>query len=167
MSQKDTLFCYLRVSSDTQRDDGGSLDVQREWGKKVSKQLGMKYEELFEGSSSTMIRNEEQFFKSPRPIYQTLKDRIRNGEIKHLWVWTPSRLHRDTIEEEFFRRFSLIPNNVKMYIGQFGQEVQMSTPTDVLGLRIKSLFDEQKKEETSDSHEYTLFFCCEGIKLFL
>ena len=36
---KEKLYCYLRVSSDIQESDGGSLDVQREWGKKVSKQL--------------------------------------------------------------------------------------------------------------------------------
>ena len=104
---KEKLYCYLRVSSDTQEQDGGSLEVQRSVGKKVSKKLGLEYVELYEGSSSTMIRSEEQFFESPRPIYSKLKDMIRSGEVKHLWVWSPSRLHRDSVEEEVFRRFKI------------------------------------------------------------
>ncbi len=149
MSKKENLYCYIRVSSDGQRDDGGSLEVQREWGQKVSKQKGMKYVELYEGSSSTMIRSEEQFFESPRPIYSKLKDMIRSGEVKHLWVWSPSRLHRDSVEEEVFRRFTLIPNKVKLYVGQFGGEVPMSTPNDILNIRISSIFDQQIKENVS------------------
>ena len=67
-SVKEKLHCYLRVSSDTQEKDGGSLEVQRSIGKKVSKRLDMEYVELLEGSSSTMVRTEEELFTSPRPI---------------------------------------------------------------------------------------------------
>ena len=36
------LYCYLRVSSDSQERDGGSLEVQRSVGKKVSKREDRK-----------------------------------------------------------------------------------------------------------------------------
>ena len=50
---KEQLFCYLRVSSQVQLDEGNSIDNQRFLGKKVSKQLGLEYVELNEESSST------------------------------------------------------------------------------------------------------------------
>ena len=71
------LHCYLRVSSEGQKTDGGSLNVQRNHGKKLSKKLGLKYVEVFEGSSSTMIRSEEDFYNSPRPQYRLLQDMVR------------------------------------------------------------------------------------------
>ena len=89
------------MSSDTQKNDGGSLNVQRSHGKKLSKKLGLEYVELFEGSSSTMIRTEQDFYNSPRPIYTQLKDMIRDKRVVNLWVWNKDRLHRDNLEEEF------------------------------------------------------------------
>ena len=144
-SVKEKLHCYLRVSSDTQEKDGGSLEVQRSIGKKVSKRLDMEYVELLEGSSSTMVRTEEELFNSPRPIYSKLKDSIRDGEVKHLWVFTTSRLHRETTEEGMFFSFYVIPNKVRFYVGERGVEQRFDTPDDSLQMDIKSLFSRYQK----------------------
>jgi len=146
---KEKLYCYLRVSSDIQESDGGSLDVQRNHGKKVSQRLDLEYVELYEGSSSTMVRTEEELFNSPRPVYTQLKDMIRDGEVKHLWVFTPSRLHRDTREEGMFFGFYVEPHKVRFYVGERGVEQRFDTPDDFLQMDIKSLFSRYQKETTS------------------
>ena len=143
------LYCYLRVSSDVQMNDGGSLDVQRNTGKRVSKKLGLQYVELYEGSSSTMVRTEEELFNSPRPVYTQLKDLIRDGKVKHLWVFTNSRLHRDTREEGMFFGFYIEPNKVRFYTGERPEEQRFDTPDDFLQMDIKSLFSRHQKETTS------------------
>tara|TARA_B110000444_G_C18235501_1_gene320707 strand:- start:115 stop:360 length:246 start_codon:yes stop_codon:yes gene_type:complete len=63
----------------------------------------LKYVEIFEGSSSTMIRNEEDFYNSPQPQYTILKDMIRDKTVINIWVWNKDRLHRDNLEEEFLK----------------------------------------------------------------
>ena len=49
MSSKKELYCYLRVSSKQQLEEGSSIDNQRFLGKRVSKKLGMKYVEMNRG----------------------------------------------------------------------------------------------------------------------
>ena len=39
---KEKLYCYLRVSTKSQEEEGNSIENQRFLGKKVSKKLGMK-----------------------------------------------------------------------------------------------------------------------------
>ena len=53
MSIKKELYCYLRVSSKVQEEEGHSIDNQRFLGKRISKKLGMKYVEMNEGHYST------------------------------------------------------------------------------------------------------------------
>ena len=59
MSKKEELFCYLRVSSKIQEDEGNSIDNQRFLGQKVSKKLGMTYVELNEGGSRKFIHDND------------------------------------------------------------------------------------------------------------
>ena len=40
---KEELYCYLRVSSKKQEEEGNSIENQRFLGQRVSKKLGMKY----------------------------------------------------------------------------------------------------------------------------
>ena len=47
--KKEELYCYLRVSSRVQKEEGHSIENQKFLGKKKSKELGMKYMELNEG----------------------------------------------------------------------------------------------------------------------
>ena len=56
MSNKE-LYCYLRVSTKSQEEEGNSIENQRHIGKKVSKKLGMKYIEMNEGGLSSMSKS--------------------------------------------------------------------------------------------------------------
>ena len=146
------LYCYLRVSSDVQMNDGGSLEVQRTIGKRVSKKLGLQYVELYEGSSSTMVRTEEELFNSPRPVYTKLKDLIRDGTVKHLWVFTNSRLHRETTEEGLFFSFYVVPNKVRFYVGERPEEQRFDTPDDFLKWISNPSFQDIKKNKLVTYH---------------
>lgn len=118
---KEQLFCYLRVSSQVQLDEGNSIDNQRFIGQKVSKKLGMEYVEMNEESSSTMIREEEDYLKSPRPKFEELKEGIRIGRIKNVWYFSRSRWCRDEIEDGLVRRHYFQKHKVKVYEGVNGE----------------------------------------------
>ena len=78
---KEQLFCYLRVSTDKQLEEGNSIENQRFLGKKISKEKGMEYVELLEGSSSSMIGSVDELMESNRPKFQEMKEGIRIGRI--------------------------------------------------------------------------------------
>ena len=64
MSKKQELYCYLRVSTQSQVDEGHSIENQRHLGKKISKKLNMTYVEMNEGGKSSM---------AVRPVFEELK----------------------------------------------------------------------------------------------
>ena len=66
---KEELYCYLRVSSKVQLDEGHSIENQRFLGKRLSKKLNMKYVEMNEGGLSSMSET--------RPKFEELKMGIR------------------------------------------------------------------------------------------
>ena len=70
---KEKLYCYLRVSTKGQVEDGSSIENQRFHGKRVSKKLGMEYVEMNEGGLSSM--------KDNRPKFEELKRGIREKKI--------------------------------------------------------------------------------------
>ena len=85
----DRLHAYLRVSSKGQKDTGFSLSTQRNDGKKTAKAMGLKYVEILEGdegakSSKLGVRDE----------FEGLKDRMKDGEITHLWFKEFARFSR-------------------------------------------------------------------------
>ena len=45
----DKLFCYIRVSSRSQKNDGNSVERQIWLGKRVAKLRGLEYVEMLEG----------------------------------------------------------------------------------------------------------------------
>jgi hypothetical protein len=118
---KEQLFCYLRVSSQVQLDEGNSIDNQRFLGQRVSKQLGLEYVELNEESSSTMISSEEDLIKSPRPKFEEMKEGIRIGRVKNIWYYSRSRYCRDSVEDGFIRRHYFQKYNLKVYEGVNGE----------------------------------------------
>ena len=83
MSKKEDLYCYLRVSSKVQEQEGHSIDNQRFLGQRVSKKLGMNYVEMNEGHYSTT--------KSTRPKLEELKTGMRLGRVKNIWYLNRSR----------------------------------------------------------------------------
>ena len=69
----DNLYCYLRVSSQQQVDEGNSIENQRYTGKKVAKSLGLKYVEMNEGGLSST--------RNSRPVLEEIKLDKKNNRL--------------------------------------------------------------------------------------
>jgi hypothetical protein len=135
------LYCYLRVSTQSQIDDGNSLDNQRAIGKKVAKRMKLKYVEMNEGACSSKA-------SVVRPVYEDMKSRITTGEIKHIWVMNRSRWNRDMMEDMMTRNHYFIPNKVKMYEDESGQERQYTEPQEQLIDTIITSFGQFTRDTT-------------------
>ena len=84
---RDNLHIYLRVSTETQSSDGFGLDIQKEWGLELGKQLNLKTKIWNEGSASSSNDSLDK-----RPVILDLLDNIERGDIKHLYVFNTDRL---------------------------------------------------------------------------
>ena len=78
---REILFCYLRVSTKGQEEDGHSIENQRAIGKRLARKLDMTYYELNEGAKSSS--------RGERPVFEELKNLIMRGQLKHLWYYSP------------------------------------------------------------------------------
>ena len=92
MSKKETLHIYTRVSTSNQLD-GTSLDIQKEKGIKISKQLGMEYKIWNEGHGSGF-----EEYSEFRPVFSRLLENIKDGKVKHFYVMDLSRLTRNEMD---------------------------------------------------------------------
>ena len=94
----EVLHIYTRVSTAVQADEGMSLEFQRELGVKRAKELGFDYKLWNEGGKSS---NHEELDK--RPELSRLFNEIKNGVVKHLFVYDQSRLSRNDTVSSIFR----------------------------------------------------------------
>ena len=94
----ETLHIYTRVSTAAQRDEGTSLQTQLEQGKNKAKQLGLAVKHWDEGGKSS---HHEELADRPKlaALYQAIKD----GDVKHLFVYDQSRLSRNDNVASIFR----------------------------------------------------------------
>ena len=141
----ETLYCYTRVSTKGQATEGNSLDVQKHHGEQVADKLGMKFKLINEGGRSSTIH--------VRYKLEDLKERIKGGKVKHLWVLDRSRLFRSNTESQLFRRDYLVKFCVNFYEGTNGELTNLSSPQD------KFLFDiicgvQQLENETRTLKSY-------------
>ncbi|MDC0969672.1 recombinase family protein [Alphaproteobacteria bacterium] len=106
------LDIYLRVSTDSQIEDGFGIQNQKDLGIKVSEKLGMKPIIHNEGSKSSNSDLIEE-----RPILNELMFKINSGEVKHLWVFNNDRLSRN---ENVWNtiRLTLRKNGCTLYVGE-------------------------------------------------
>lgn len=93
-----TLHIYTRVSTAAQRDDGTSLQTQLELGTARAKQLGLKTRHWDEGGKSSHHED-----LAARPTLASLYQAIKDGEVKHLFVYDQSRLSRNDNVASIFR----------------------------------------------------------------
>ena len=93
-----TLHIYTRVSTAAQRDDGTSLQTQLEQGTARAKQLGLKTRHWDEGGKSSHHED-----LAARPTLAALYEAIKDGEVKHLFVYDQSRLSRNDNVSSIFR----------------------------------------------------------------
>ena len=141
----ETLYCYTRVSTKGQATEGNSLDVQKNHGEQVADKLGMKFKLVSEGGRSSTIHI--------RYKLEELKERIKEGKVKHLWVLDRSRLYRNNTQSQLFRRDYLVKFGVNFYEGTNGELTNLSSPQD------KFLFDiicgvQQLENETRTLKSY-------------
>ena len=120
---KETLHCYTRVSTRVQ-EDGTSLDMQRDEGKKKAEELGMKSKLWNEGAASS---HHEDLLN--RPKLMELMSEVEHGAVKHLFVFNNDRLSRNDITQQTIK-IALQRNDVVLYTkdGQF----DLSNPADKL-----------------------------------
>jgi len=146
VAEVESLFCYLRVSTQGQVDEGHSIENQRHLGQKVADKLGLKYVEMNEGGLSSV--------SSVRPVYEELKEGIRIGRIKNIWYYSRSRWTRNTIEDLLVKKNYFIPKKTKVYEGENGSLRNFNDAKDeMLDTILTSVqqFDRQQRREVSVS----------------
>ena len=146
MSNQKELFCYLRVSTKVQEEEGNSIENQRFLGKRVSKKLGLKYVEMNEGGLSSMSSNRTKFME--------LKEGINIGRVKNIWYYSRSRWSRNTIEDLLMKQNYFIPHKVTVFEGENGSKRDFTDPKDELLdtiLTTVQQFDRQQRRQVSVS----------------
>ena len=125
-----TLHIYTRVSTVAQADHGTSLESQRDLGLKKAEELGCQHKIWNEGGRSSHHEDIAQ-----RPELNALYFAIKNGEVKHLWIYDQSRLSRNDQVASIFR-YECNKQQVTLYTkdGMF----DLSSPTDSF---LKKLLD--------------------------
>jgi len=107
-----SLYCYLRVSTQGQVDEGHSIENQRHLGQKTATKLGLTYVEMNEGGKSSST--------GARPVFEKLKHGIRNGEIKHIWYYSRNRWTRTSVEDGLVKQNYFKKYKTKVYEGENG-----------------------------------------------
>jgi len=106
------LFCYLRVSTKGQVEDGHSIQNQRAIGKRLARKLDMTYYELNEGGKSSST--------GERPVFEEMKNAIMRGQLHHLWYYSRSRYTRTSIEDMIMKQTYFKPYKTTIYEGENG-----------------------------------------------
>ena len=133
MTKKETLHIYTRVSTSNQID-GTSIDIQKENGIKLSKQLDMDYKIWNEGHGSGF-----EEFSEFRPVFSRLLENIKDGKVKHIFVKDLSRLTRNEMDSYKINSI-LLQNNVSMYT-QDGR-YDLSNMENSMMYKILTMFNE-------------------------
>ncbi|MDA8641820.1 recombinase family protein, partial [Flavobacteriaceae bacterium] len=138
---KEKIGLLYRVSSQIQESDGGSLDTQREMGKRMSKKLGFNYMEFDEGVQSSF--NVEINFR-PK-VVELLTEIQKPKGIRKVWVFNTDRLGRysnswNTILKVF------LDYGVEVYVGEGDKPFDLSNLTDKLTLGVLSLISQYDNE---------------------
>jgi site-specific DNA recombinase len=137
--RKETLYCYTRVSTKGQATEGNSLEVQKQHGEQVADKLGMKFKLVNEGARSSTIHI--------RYKLEELQQQIKEGKVKHLWVYDRSRLFRKNLESGIFRRDYLSKYDVNLYEGEHGVLTKFDSPDDKFLFNILSEVQQLENEK--------------------
>ena len=106
---KDILHIYARVSTQSQEDEGTSLETQVELGIQRAEKLGMTPRIWNEGGRSSSKDD-----LSNRPVLTELLQLVDDGHVEDIYVWNTDRLSRN-INTWGMIRFKLIKNNVTLH----------------------------------------------------
>jgi len=136
---KEKLYCYLRVSSKKQKEEGNSIEQQRHLGQKISKNFDMEYVEMNEGDMSSMSKN--------RPKLEELKEGMRVGRVKHIWYYSRSRWTRSEEEDMYIRLKLFRPFNINVYEGETGNPRRFDSSQDRFLDKMYSSIQELDREQ--------------------
>ena len=140
MSEKIGLL--YRVSSKPQETDGGSLDVQKEMGRRISKKLGIPYMEFNEGVQSSY--NTEVNLR-PK-LVELLNEIQKQNGIRKVWVFNTDRLGR-TSQSWYSILKIFLDYGVQIYIGEdFKKPYDLTNSTDKLIIGVLSLISQYDNE---------------------
>tara|TARA_R100001079_G_C4450634_1_gene153545 strand:+ start:418 stop:2190 length:1773 start_codon:yes stop_codon:yes gene_type:complete len=106
---ENTLFIYTRVSTKVQKEEGVSLDVQRQKGEDKGKELGLNTVLFNEGGKSSKHSN---FLN--RDKIDTLIQLVKKDKVKHLYVYDINRLSRNR-DTGYYISSILFKHQVKVY----------------------------------------------------
>jgi len=131
-----------RVSSKPQESDGNSLEVQKEMGRRVSKNLGVDYIEFNEGVQSSF--NVEVNLR-PKLI-ELFNDIQKKDGIRKVWVFNTDRLGR-TSQSWYSILKVFLDYGVQIYIGEnFKKPYDLSNSVDKLVIGVLSLISQYDNE---------------------
>ncbi len=146
------LDIYYRVSTQEQKKEGNSLEVQKDLGIKVAKKLGLEPRFHNEGARSSTI----QF----RQVLENLKYDIREGLVKNLWVSDRSRLFRDMTDSLLFRRDYLEKHKINLYEGETPSLLDLDSPAERFTYNVltasKQLENEERQNKSIQGKLYRL-----------
>ena len=143
---KEKLYCYLRVSTKVQEEEGNSIENQRHIGQKISKNLNMEYVEMNEGGLSSMSKS--------RPKLEELKEGMKIGRVKHIWYYSRSRWTRSEEEDLYIRMKFFRPFKINVFEGEGGQKRRFDSSQERMLDSIFTTvqqFDREQRREVSIS----------------
>ena len=82
-----------------------------------------------------------------RPIYEQIKEGIKEGVIKNIWVSDRTRWNRDMLEQLSVKQLYLIPHKVKMYEEETAKLRNYYDPNEVMTDGVVSLVGEQTRDK--------------------
>ena len=131
-----------RVSSKVQETDGTSLDVQKNLGLKVSKNLGFKPILFNEGSQSSYNVEINERLKLVELLEEIQK---KSGGIRKVWVWNTDRLGR--YSKSWYTILKVfLDYSVELYVGESSKPYDFNNPNDKLSIGILSLVSQYDNE---------------------
>jgi site-specific DNA recombinase len=131
-----------RVSSKVQESDGTSLDVQKNLGLKVSKNLGFKPIIFNEGSQSSFNVEINERLQLVELLEEIQK---KSGGIRKVWVFNTDRLGR--YSKSWYTILKVfLDYSVELYVGESSKPYDFNNPNDKLSIGILSLVSQYDNE---------------------
>ncbi len=139
----ETLHILIRVSTQSQEEDGTSLRTQKQLGIDLSRRLKMKYQVHNEGGTSSSKDTLDN-----RPVMLNLLRLMDEGIVKHLFVYNTDRLSRGYTW--YIIRKKMVDNNVILYCSTGRFNTSGSMETLILGILSEiSQYDNKVRTERS------------------
>ena len=140
----DTLYIYCRVSTTQQSDEGVSLDVQKDRGIKLSKELNLSPIVIQEQGSGMKP------FRKVRPLFTELIDNLEDGLVKNVWVDEDTRLTRYDIDQQVVH-LEMKQKGVNLYVGMEGKPKKWDFTTDLIDTIITKVNQNQIQKQVRKS----------------